>query len=149
MQKLKERGLCPTPLYDTAEYFCTSITSGQISAWAKQEEQLRQALLHENVVTGLGKRKSQTGMLVAATSRAARRITLHKRGSRARYPAADQQVVATYREKRVKGLRVTAYFLRTWMKRAVLTIYGSDAGNSFKASRGWLTRFTTSRGSTT
>ena len=141
MQMLKELGVCPDPGPTTAEHF-GGITKGQISAWAKLEESLRQALLHVNVIRGRGKRvKLGSDKLVPFTSRAARRCTLRKGGCR-RFAAAEEEVYSMYREKRRKGLRVTAHYLRVLMKKTVGKHYGDEAAATFKASGGWLSKFT-------
>eukprot|EP00966_Prymnesium_polylepis_P199203 4615564-Prymnesium_polylepis.1 len=141
MQALKEKGLCPNPGDVTCDHFGSGITNGQVSTWAKKEHELREALLHVNVVKGRGKRKHADGKLVPFTSRAARRCVLQKSVTRP-YAAAEAEVHAIYREKRQKGLTVGPHFLRATMKKVVKKHYGSDAADTFKASRGWLRRFT-------
>ena len=140
LQKLKEQGLCANPNDDTAEYF--NVSKGQVSGWANQEEQLRAALLHVNVISGKGKRKKLGDeKLVPFTSRAARRCTLHK-GALRPFAVAEAEVHALYREKRRKGLRVSGHILRVMMKKTVKKFYGEKVAAKFKASSAWLQRFT-------
>ena len=58
------------PSNATAERF--KVTKGQVSAWGKQEDLLRQALQHGNVTSGRGKRKQHNEKCVPFNSRAAR-----------------------------------------------------------------------------
>jgi hypothetical protein len=142
MQWMKEQGLCPNPGDETVERFGTGITNGMVSAWAKQEDKLRAALLHGNMVHGRGSKRDARDKLVPFTSRAARRCTLNSTGQGRRFAAAEAEVHATFREKRAKGLPVTAHFLRITMKKKVKEHYGSEAAESFKASACWLANFT-------
>ena len=140
MKKLKSQGLCDAPGDATVERFGSGITNGQVSTWAKSEDQLREALLHRNVVKGRGKR-AESEKLVPFTSRAARRCMLRTRTIRP-FAAAEAEVHAIYREKRDKGLPTTGHYLRVTMKKTLRKHYGSDAADSFKASRCWLSGFT-------
>ena len=113
-----------------------------VSKWAKLEDQLKQALQHGNVVRGKGRRANATEKLVEFSSRAARRTTLHPGQRRRTFAAAETEVHAIYKEKRAKGLPVSAQFLRITMKRTMLKHYGEAATNLFRASGRWLTSFT-------
>ena len=56
--------------------------------------------------------------------------------------SAEEEVHAIYREKRRKGLPITAHFLRVTMKKTVKKFYGTEASDHFKASSNWLAQFT-------
>lgn len=138
MQKLKEQGLCATPGNATVHHF-GGITNGQVSAWAKQEAELRNALLEANHQQRPGKKKG-ADELVFFKSAAARRKTLHP-GSRRKFAAAEAALHKLYKEKRSRGLRVNSHFLRLNMKKLVREIYGEAPAAEFKASKYWLVGF--------
>ena len=141
MQKFKDQGLCPTPGDSTVERFGGGMTKGQVSTWANQEATLRAALMHANCITGRGKKtRTCSEKLMPFKSRAARRCTLHK-GKNRPFAAAEAEVHALYREKRKKGLPVTAHYLRVQMKTTVRKHYGMVACDTFKASGRWLQKF--------
>ena len=121
------------PITDTVEKFKKG-SKALVSKWAKLEDQLKQALQQGNVVHGRGRRANATEKLVEFSSRAARRTTLHPGQRRRTFAAAETEVHAIYKEKRAKGLPVSAQFLRITMKRTMLKHYGEAATNLFRAS---------------
>ena len=75
-------------------------------------DQFKKALQHGNHVKGRGRRESALDKLVPFTSRVARRTTMHL-GTNRPFATAGAEVYAIYREKRAKGLAVSALFIRT------------------------------------
>ena len=136
LQARKAQGLCDFPNDETA--FRYGVAKGQVSAWQKQESSFRQALQHGTVLQGRGKSKRDYEKLVPFTCVSARKAALHP-GRKRKFAAAEEEVMAIYREKRRKGLRISGYFLRITMKRIVQQHYGTDV--SFKASSCWLSLF--------
>jgi hypothetical protein len=65
---------------------------------------------------------------------------------RARYPEAEEEAVAWMRDKRERGIKITARILKGAMKGFVRTLNpqgsaGHGAALAFKASSGWMKRF--------
>ena len=136
MQKLKPQGFCDAPQIEVAESF--GVHQSLVSKWARQEEALREALIHGNVVHGKGRKARLKDQLVAFSSRAARKVSLQP-GRSCKFAAAEAETYAQYREKRSKGLKVSGIILRTMMKKNVRKHYGTEA--AFKASTFWLRSF--------
>ena len=137
-QTLGEAGVTDAPQLDIAERY--TIAQSCVSKWAKDEDKVREALRHGNVVLGRGKNVKHADKVVGFQHRAARLMTLHK-GRKRQYASAEVEVFGEYKAKRAKGLRITAKILRALMKRTVRKHYGDMAADSFKASRHWLGNF--------
>lgn len=124
---------------------CTTIDldvarRAQISTWAKIEDKLRAALIEANQKARKGPKRDGDA-IVRASSAAARKFTLHPGTSR-KYAAAEAELHKLYREKRQRGLKISAHWLRINMKRIVRSMYGDEAALHFKASPVWLFKFT-------
>ena len=80
------------------------------------------------------------GKLVAFSSKAARRMSLHP-GRGAVFAPAEVDLYSMFQARRKKGLRVNERWLCVQMKKLVRTHYGDEPADKFRGSYGWVWRF--------
>lgn len=135
---MKERGLISNALARTSEDY-NGLSVNNIWNWHKLEKQLHDRLLHEHANKVYN--PSKAGGIASLASREARRLSLHA-GSHLKYHLAETKLLQQFKDARNKGERVSVRWLSVNMKKHVAELYGDEAARLFKASHGWLLRFT-------
>ena len=99
--------------------------------WNKDRKKLLGCLSNNTIKEGAGNFKAARQ----------RRKVPSKEKEQEKLPLASKAVVAEFKQRRKKGLKITKLWFCKTMKRRIQDIYGIEKANNFKASNNWFHRF--------